>query len=109
VAQSKMAAAARQKQTLDASVQIVGAWQHFRAAQERVTVANQALGQAEEAVRIIRNRYAAGLTTITEEIRAQTALLEARLNALAARSDSYIQYAALLRSAGRLTDVQPFL
>jgi outer membrane protein TolC len=48
------------------------------------------------------------LTSITEVLRAQTALLEARLLALDAIYDHSISYAELLQSSGRLDSLDMF-
>ena len=69
---------------------------------------NGRIAQAR-AVRIVQDRYREGLTTMTEVLRAQTTLSRARMIVLAARYDSYIGYAQLLLTTGRLTDVQPFI
>jgi outer membrane protein TolC len=57
----------------------------------------------------VQDRYHEGLTTITEVLRAETALVRARMNVLAARHDYYIGYANVLLTSGRLTDVQAFV
>lgn len=89
--------------------EVVRAYQQFVSSRERVIVAGRAVSQAEETLRIIQDRYQVGLTTITEVLRAETALVRARLNVLAARYDAYIGYANVLLASGRLTDVQPFV
>ena len=45
------------------------------------------LEQAKESLRIIQNRYQAGLTTVTELLHAQTAELDATTGYLAALQD----------------------
>jgi outer membrane protein TolC len=90
-------------------LEVIRAYQHYVSARERLDVAGRAIDQASETHRIIRNRYREGLTTITEVLRAETALVRARLNLLAARYDHYVSYANVLLSSGRLTDIQPFL
>jgi outer membrane protein TolC len=45
---------------------------------QRIEVTKSAIGQAEETLRIVQNRYGAGLTTITELLRAQTDLTQTR-------------------------------
>ncbi|MBI3949997.1 MAG: TolC family protein [Acidobacteria bacterium] len=89
--------------------EVVRAYQQYVSAQERLAVAGRAVNQAEETLRIVQDRYQEGLTTITEMLRAETALLHARLNVLAARYDYYVGYANVLLASGRLTDVQPFV
>ena len=68
-------------------------------------VAASAVNQAEETLRIVNDRHGVGLTTITEVLRSQTALLRARLSLLAARYDYYVGYAQTLLATGLLTDV----
>ena len=112
IAQAKaaaVAAKASEDSARDAiSMEIVAAWYHARSASERVAVASQAVGQAESAARIVHDRYQQGLTTITENLRAQTALVAARLNLIAARYDALVAHADLLRATGGLHDVSPF-
>jgi len=112
IAQAKagaMAAKASEDAARDGiSLEIISAWQRTRAARERVIVASQAVGQAESAARIVHDRYEQGLTTITENLRARTALVAARLNLIAARYDALVAQADLLRATGGLTDVKSF-
>ena len=90
-------------------LEVVRAYQQYVSARERLVVAGQVIGQATETHRIVQNRYRQGLTIITEVLRAETALVRARLNLLAARYDHYVSYAHVLLSIGKLTDIQPFL
>jgi outer membrane protein TolC len=87
------------------SMEIVTAWQRALTARERVNVAARAVEQAETVARIVRDRYTHGLTTITEQLRAETALVRARLGLLAARYDTVANHAELLRAMGGLNDV----
>lgn len=57
----------------------------LEASQARLTTAAAAIAAAEESLRITRDRYEAGLSTVTELLRAETALVESRLRLLAAR------------------------
>jgi outer membrane protein TolC len=74
-----------------------------QAAQQRVEASRGAFEQARESLRILQNRYEAGLATLTDLLRAQTAALEARTSNLAALSDALMARAALERAAGSLT------
>lgn len=97
-------ARARQRQTGAAvRLEVRKAYSDLRSAQERVQVASASVAMAEENLRIVRNRYEAGLTTVTELLRSQTALLEARLRRLAAVHDQRVAAAALELAAGRLS------
>ena len=90
-------------------METVSAWHRVNAAQQQLDVARTAAEQAAAAARIVQDRYENGLTTITEELRAQTALVGARLALLAARHQYITGYAELLRSTGGLHDIDPFL
>ena len=102
-------AAARESAAHDKiALEIIAAHERARSARERVRVAETAAQQAAAAARIIRDRYEQGLTTITEQLRAETALVAARLNLLGARYDYVVGTADLTRSTGGLHDVELF-
>jgi outer membrane protein len=84
-------------------LEVQQAYLDTEAASQRAVAARSAVDQARESLRIIQNRYEAGLVTITELLRAQTAQLEARTGYLSALHDWQVARAALERSAGRLT------
>lgn len=73
------------------------------AAAQRAAAARDSAEQARESLRIVQNRYEAGLTTITELLRAQAAQLNARSAYLSALYDWHVARAQLERSAGNLT------
>ena len=73
------------------------------AASQRAAAARDSAQQAKESLRIVQNRYETGLTTVTELLRAQTALLEATTSYLAALQDWHVARAQLERAAGVLT------
>ena len=79
------------------------AYLDLQAAAQRVEVASAASVEAEEAHRIIQNRHQAGLTTVTELLRSETALVAARTRYLAAIYDHRVATAALEHAAGTLT------
>lgn len=103
--------AANEQQHLTNQIQfeVVRAYQQFISARERTVVASRVISHATEALRIVQDRYQEGLTTITEVLRAETALAKARMNLLGARYDYYIGYANVLLTTGQLNDVQPFV
>ncbi len=104
----KAAAAALDKARSDARVEIVTAWERFRAASQKLELAGRSVEQARESMRIINDRYQEGLVTITEQLRARTALVGAEMSLVAARSDYHVGYANLLRATGRLNNVELF-
>ena len=89
-------------------LEVIQVYQDYRSAGERLKVAGQTVTQAQEALRIVKDRYQEGLTTITEVLRAETAYLRTRLNLISSRYDYYIGYARVLMATGKLTDVTPF-
>jgi hypothetical protein len=91
------------------SIEAVTLWHRLHAAREATAVAERAVTQAEAAARIVRDRYEQGLTTITEQLNAQSAVVTARFELLAARYETVIAKAELLRATGDLDDVQSFL
>ena len=107
-AAESMAAAEQEHLANQIRLEVARAYQQHVSARERLVVAGQAIDQASETLRIIQNRYREGLTTITEVLRAETALVRARLNLVAARYDHYVSYAHVLLSVGKLTDIQAF-
>jgi outer membrane protein TolC len=79
------------------------AYLDLKAAVERVEVAFAASIEAGEAHRIIQNRHHAGLTTVTELLRSETALAAARTRHLTAVYDHRIAAATLEHAAGTLS------
>jgi outer membrane protein TolC len=67
------------------AVEVEQAATMLEASQARLTTAAAAIAAAEESLRITRDRYEAGLATVTELLRADTALVESRLRLLAAQ------------------------
>lgn len=102
--QSVARARAQQRQIESAvSLQVRQAYNELQAARERIQTAEAAVAQAEENLRIIRNRYESGLSNVTELLRSQTALLEARLRRLMAVHDQRLAAAGLELAAGTLS------
>lgn len=91
----------------DARIDVVTAYHRYQAALSQIEVAEVALEQSEDALRIVRDRYSEGLTTITEQLRAHAARLAAENGLLAARSRARSSRAALLLAAGILDPNSP--
>lgn len=106
---AKLAAeAARDERANELRLDVARAYEEFIAARERLTVTTKAIEQATEVLRVVRDRYQTGLTTVTEVLRAETALVRSRLNHLSVRYAHTVGYARLLLASGGLTDVAPF-
>jgi outer membrane protein len=71
-------------------------------ARERIAVAREALSQAEESLRIVQDRYEAGLTTIVELLDSEVALTASRTNLTRTLYDATVSQARLDLSLGRL-------
>ncbi len=74
-----------------------------RAAEQRAAVMQASSAQAQESLRILEQRYQAGLANITDLLRAQVAALDSRTGYLGALMDWHIARAQLERAAGLLT------
>lgn len=72
------------------------------AAEQRAAAARGSAELAKESLRILQNRYEAGLTTITDLLRAQSAQLDARTAYLSAVYDWRVAEAELEHAAGTL-------
>jgi outer membrane protein len=79
------------------------AYLQAQAARHRVEAARGSAEQARESLRILQNRYEAGLATMTDLLRAQTPAIEAQTDYLAAVHDWRVALAQLERAAGKLT------
>ena len=93
------------EQRVDSSVRldVRRAWADLRAAGQRIEVAQAAVAQAEESLRITQNRYEAGMSNVTDLLRNETAVLESRTRYLAAVHDQRIAATMLELAAGRLS------
>jgi outer membrane protein TolC len=89
-------------------LEVLQAAESLRSAQARVRLAATAADQAAEALRIVQDRHQVGLTTITEVLRAQTALLQTRLGLVSARFEYFRSYARLRMATGSLHDLSAF-
>jgi len=69
---------------------------------ERIQVANAAVEMAQESLRIVQNRYEGGLTTVTELLRNESALLDARTRYLRALYDARLARLQLEYAKGTL-------
>jgi outer membrane protein TolC len=75
----------------------------LQAARERIAVARQAVTHAEESLRIVRDRYETGLTTIVTLLSAEAALTETRASVTRALHDANVGAAHLDLTLGTIT------
>jgi outer membrane protein TolC len=108
-AAEELAAAEHEQITNQIRLEVVRAHNQFVSARERLSLAAEVVAQADEALRIVRDRYQEGLTTITEVLRAETTAVRARSAMFGARHDHLIGFAGLLVSTGKLAGVEHFL
>ncbi|HEX6037238.1 TolC family protein [Longimicrobium sp.] len=73
----------------------------LRLAQERIALAEQALTTAQEDLRVQRERYRLGSTTILELLTSQEALVQAETDVVTSRYDYQVARAELQALAGR--------
>lgn len=79
------------------------AWADLRSASQRIEVARAAVAEAQESLRITQNRYTAGLNNVTDLLRNETVVLEAKTRYLAAVGDQRVAAAMLEKAAGTLS------
>jgi outer membrane protein len=94
-----------EQQRADSAVrlEVRRAWAGLRAAEERIVVAQAAVAQADESLRITRNRYEAGMANVTDLLHNETAVLDSHTRYLAAVHDQRVAATMLEFAAGRLT------
>ncbi len=86
-------------------VQTKQAFLEAQSAQKRIRVAEAAVVQAEEALRIVRNRYDSGLFTIVDLLDAELALQQARSNHFRSIHDHKVAAARLSLAAGTIDEL----
>ncbi len=99
----KQSQAEQERARLAIRLEVRRAWADLRAASQRIEVARAAVDQAQESLRITQNRYTAGLSNVTDLLRTETAVLEAKTRYLAAVNDQRVAAAALEMAAGTLS------
>jgi outer membrane protein TolC len=84
-------------------LQVRRAYADLRAARQRIDVSTASVAEAEESLRITQNRYESGLNNVTDLLRTETAVLDARTRRLAAIHDQRIAATMLELAAGTLS------
>lgn len=88
-------------------LQVRKAYYDYDAARQQVEVARGAIRQAEESLRINRNRYDGGLTTVSDLLRVEEAAHRAQTDYWQAVYRMQISYAGVELAAGTLTPSSP--
>ena len=99
--------AQRQNLSNQIGLQVTDAWLRLHTAGQQHAVALSAVSQAEESLRIVRNRYEAGLAPLTDLLDAETALLATRTHVSQALYQQNLALAGLELSTGRLDLTSP--
>jgi outer membrane protein len=87
-------------------LQVNKAYLNWLSSQKKIDVYAKAIEQGDENYRIVKNKYANSLATLTDLLEADVAQLQSRLNYSFAKADSVVVYNQLLRSAGMLSQPQ---
>ena len=83
--------------------QVTAAILNLKTAQERLKVAQAAVAQAKESLRLIRLRYEAGLTILVDLLTAEDANKNADLSRVTALFDTYLAQAGLELALGTIS------
>jgi outer membrane protein TolC len=94
-----------ERERMDSAVrlEVQRAWQDLRVARNQIEVAGAAVAEAQESLRITQNRYASGLSTVTDLLRTEAALLESRTRYYSALRDQRLAAARLDGATGTLS------
>lgn len=88
-------------------VDVVSAVSRLESARARHAVGRATVEQARESQRIIRDRFGAGLASVTDLLRASTAVLEAEAQQTGSAVDVLISQALLDKAVGRSRSLAP--
>ena len=106
-AYQRRAEAMRSQMESAVRLQVREAYLNLNAARQRVEVSRDSAAQAAESLRILQNRYDAGLVTIMDVLRAETMRTSAQNNHLNAVYDYRLAFAALELATGDLGPDSP--
>jgi outer membrane protein TolC len=99
-ARSRAAAEAEDRRAA-VQVEVVAALRRLQAANARRAAGLAAVDQARESQRITRDRFEAGLATVTDVLRASSAVVDAESQRVSAVVDAMVSEATLRRAIGR--------
>lgn len=84
-------------------LQVNKAYLNWLSSQKKIEVYAKAIEQADENYRIVKNKYANSLATLTDLLEADVAQLQAHLNYSFAKADAVVVYNQLLLASGTLS------
>jgi outer membrane protein TolC len=87
-------------------LQVNKAYLNWLSSQKKIDVYAKAIEQADENYRIVKNKYANSLATLTDLLEADVSQLQAHLNYSFAKADAVVVYNQLLQAAGILSQPQ---
>jgi outer membrane protein TolC len=99
-ARSRAAAEAEDRRAA-VQVEVITALRRLQAANARRSAGGAAVDQARESQRITRDRFDAGLATVTDVLRASSTVVDAESQRVSAVVDAMVSEAALRRALGR--------
>jgi len=102
-AAQQKAAAQQRSQEQQIRLAVSRAFTGHRTSERMVATTRASMEQSTEALRILRNRYDAGLATMTDLLRAEDAERQSQNNYWQAACGNTVAYAALLYATGLLT------
>ena len=102
-AAQQRAEAQERVQELQMRLAVNRAWTNHRTAERIVATAQASMEQSAESLRILQNRYKAGLATMTDLLRAEDAQRQSQNDYWRAVYGNTVAYAALMYSTGTLT------
>jgi outer membrane protein TolC len=95
--------ALRTRMVSGVKLEVKDAFLKLRAAQERIGVAQKAVAQAAESLRIVKDRYEAGLTTIVDLLTSEAVLTQAKGNLTQTLYDYNVGLAGLELALGTMS------
>jgi len=101
------ASAAKHAAEDNVRLEVRRAYYDWDSARQMIAIAHATVAQAEESLRITRNRYASGLTTITDLLKTEDAARTAQMNYWDAVYRYNVSYAALELASGSLSSQSP--
>lgn len=103
-------AAGFRKQMLEDRIrlEVIRAYAKYNTSRAKIQVSVKSIAQAEEALRIVQDRYKFALASFDEVLRAEAALVRSKHDLMISRYEYYVSYAAVLLATGRLNDATAF-